>query len=84
MEGTIPAPMRFGWEGARENTRLGQRGPEMEPAERYRRYALKCLRLAQLITRDADRALLLQMAEAWRHLAERAEAQFAEHASPSH
>jgi hypothetical protein len=56
----------------------------MEPAERYRRYALKCLRLAQLITRDADRALLLQMAEAWRHLAERAEAQFAEHASPSH
>ncbi len=83
MEGTIPAPMRFGWEGAREHE-IGAEGPKMEPAERYRRYALKCLRLAQLITRDADRALLLQMAEAWRHLAERAEAQFAEHASPSH
>jgi len=52
----------------------------MGPAERYRRYALRCLRLAQLIAHDGDKALLLQMAEAWRHLAERAEAQRAEHA----
>jgi hypothetical protein len=49
----------------------------VEVAERYRRYALKCLRLAQWTSRDVDKALLLQMAEAWRQLAERAEAQHA-------
>ena len=47
----------------------------MESAERYRRYAVKCLRLLQWTTRDADKAVLLQMAEAWRNLAQRAEAQ---------
>jgi hypothetical protein len=56
----------------------------MGPAERYRRYALRCLRLAQVTSHDGDRALLLQMAEAWRHLAERAEARLADHATHDH
>jgi hypothetical protein len=46
----------------------------MDSVERYRRYAFKCLMLAQWKSRDADKAALLQMAESWRQLAERAEA----------
>jgi hypothetical protein len=56
----------------------------MDSAERYRRYALKCLRLAQWTSRDTDKALLLQMAESWRQLAERAEARHANHAGHDH
>jgi hypothetical protein len=39
----------------------------------YRRYASACLQLAELAPNDADRALLLQMAETWRNLAARNE-----------
>ena len=45
--------------------------PEMSSAVRYRRYACACLQLAQLAPSDADRALLVQMAETWRNLAAR-------------
>jgi len=45
----------------------------MGPGERYRRYSAKCLSLARLAQNDADRAVLLHMAEAWRQLAERME-----------
>ena len=46
----------------------------MSSAERFRRYASECLKLAQSATNDSDKALLLHMAESWRRLAERAEA----------
>jgi hypothetical protein len=44
----------------------------MKSFERYRRYAVDCLKMAQSAGNDADKALLLQMAETWRQLAERA------------
>jgi hypothetical protein len=46
----------------------------MNLIERYRRYAADCLKLGRSAANDADRALLLQMAETWRQLAQRAEA----------
>src|SRR5258708_2615658 len=70
--GTIWAPRRCGRE--RAGGRFGQRGSVMSSAERFRRYASECLKLAQSATNDSDKALLLHMAESWRRLAERAEA----------
>jgi hypothetical protein len=52
---------------------VGRGRSRMNLIERYRRYAIDCLKLAQ----SAGNALLLQMAEAWRHLAELAEARVA-------
>jgi hypothetical protein len=43
----------------------------------YRRYARECLQLAQQAVDETDRAVLLQMAEMWRRLAERHEARTA-------
>ncbi len=45
----------------------------MGKAEDYRRYAAECLRLAQQSVSQAEKALLLQMAETWRRLAEQAD-----------
>jgi len=53
------------------------RGSRMKSFERYRRYAADCLTMAQLAANDCDKALFLQMAETWRHLAELAEARAA-------
>ena len=41
-----------------------------DASERYRGYAAECLRLAQLTGDSSGKARLLQMAEAWRKLAE--------------
>jgi hypothetical protein len=49
----------------------------MKSFERYRRYAVDCLKVAQSAANDGDKAHLLQMAETWRRLAERAEAKAA-------
>jgi hypothetical protein len=49
------------------------RGAAMAKAEDYRRYAAECLRLARQFRSQAETALLLEMAERWRQLAERAE-----------
>ena len=46
----------------------------MSWAERYRGYAAECVRLAQLSGSPADKALLVEMAENWVRMAERAEA----------
>jgi len=46
----------------------------MAKADEYRRYASECVRLAQHTSGTAEKALLLQMAETWRRLAERADA----------
>jgi hypothetical protein len=46
----------------------------MSGAERYRGYAAECVRLAQLSSNPADKALLVEMAENWIRMAERAEA----------
>ena len=40
--------------------------------ERYQDYAVECLRIAQETKDDAQKARLLEMAEAWRRLAEAA------------
>jgi hypothetical protein len=44
-----------------------------DQSKRYRHYASECLRLAQLAPTSQEKDLLLQMAEAWRRLAEQAE-----------
>jgi hypothetical protein len=49
----------------------------MKSFERYRRYAVDCLKMAQSAANDCDKARLLQMAKTWRHLAEMAEARAA-------
>jgi hypothetical protein len=49
-------------------------GEGMAKGNEYRRYASECVRLAQHTTGAAEKALLLQMAETWRRLAERADA----------
>jgi hypothetical protein len=46
----------------------------MQSFERYRRYAIDCLKLAQSAASDDHKSQLLQMAETWRRLAELAEA----------
>jgi hypothetical protein len=46
----------------------------MKSFERYRRYAIDSLRMAQSTANDGDKARLLQVAETWRDLAELAEA----------
>jgi hypothetical protein len=50
----------------------------MTVGDGYRKCAADCVWLAQKIQDSADKALLLEMAEAWRRLAERAEAREAE------
>jgi hypothetical protein len=45
----------------------------MPTAEQYRRYAAECTRLALQWNDVEEKDLLLQMAERWRQLAERAE-----------
>ena len=42
-----------------------------ERARRYQRYAAECLRLAQQSDDAREKAVLLQMAETWRRLAEK-------------
>jgi hypothetical protein len=44
----------------------------MRAAERYRHYAAECIRLARKADNPAEKNLLLQMAEHWRRMAERA------------
>jgi hypothetical protein len=45
----------------------------MSRAGQYRRYAAECLRLASSRDDVSEKAALVQMAEQWRRLAERAE-----------
>jgi hypothetical protein len=40
--------------------------------ERYKHYAAECVRIAQQTTDPAQKARLLEMAEAWQRLAEAA------------
>jgi hypothetical protein len=47
----------------------------MALAENYRRRAAECLALAQRISDPNDKAKMLEIAEAWRRLAEWADAQ---------
>jgi hypothetical protein len=43
----------------------------MSIADTYRRHAADCVRLAQLVTKIEDKAVLLEMARIWHRLAER-------------
>jgi hypothetical protein len=49
----------------------------MSSVKTYRGHAAECVRLAQQTTNPSDKALLLQMADSWVRLAERAEARTA-------
>jgi hypothetical protein len=51
------------------------RGAVMSKADQYREYAAACVRLARRTKDDNEKALLLQMAESWRRLADRAKQQ---------
>jgi hypothetical protein len=53
-------------------SRLPERGMPGE-VERYRGYAAECLRLAEAVDDSSGKARLLQMAQAWRRLAEQHE-----------
>jgi hypothetical protein len=44
-----------------------------DAGERYKQYASECLRIAQQTTDEAQKARLLEMAEAWRRLADAAD-----------
>jgi hypothetical protein len=44
-----------------------------EAAERYREFAVECLRIAQQTADANQRVRFLEMADAWRRLAEAAE-----------
>jgi hypothetical protein len=44
----------------------------MSPRDRYRQFAAECVRVAQQSSDPEDKALMLEMAEIWRRLAERA------------
>ncbi len=46
----------------------------MSRAHEYRRHAAECVRVARLINNPGDKAMLLDMAQKWRSLAEREEA----------
>jgi hypothetical protein len=52
--------------------------PSMSSAEDLRSYASRCLALAQRAANPDDKARLLQMAEAWKALADKAAAKEAE------
>jgi hypothetical protein len=54
----------------------------MTLVEIYRTYAAECVALAQKTRTAEDRARLLQMAQAWRELAERHEAGGQRNTSP--
>ena len=43
-----------------------------EAVDRYKQYASECLRLAQETNNDAQKARLLEMADAWQRLADAA------------
>jgi hypothetical protein len=48
-------------------------GKKMARADDYARYAAECVRVAQKTPNARDKALLLDMAQRWRELAEKAE-----------
>lgn len=47
----------------------------MSKTDQYREYAAACVQLARRTEDDNEKALLLQMAESWRQLADRAKLQ---------
>jgi len=63
--------MRFAGESRQCKVRQ-RRGSKMRLADRYWNYAAECVRLAQEVKNPHDKAMHLQMAETWRHLAEQA------------
>ena len=55
----------------------------MTSADEFRRYAAECVALAQQMTDTADRAHMLQMAQAWRELADKLESKAADERNES-
>jgi hypothetical protein len=53
----------------------------MPSADDFRRYAAECVSLAQRMSDPADRAHMLQMAQAWRDLADKLESKAKETAT---
>jgi hypothetical protein len=45
----------------------------MARADEYRRYAAECVCVAQTTNNPSDKAMMLEMAQKWRELAERSE-----------
>ena len=55
----------------------------MSRVDEYRRYAAECLRIAQETSDPETKARLLNMAQKWRELSEKAEEASASDASPN-
>ena len=49
--------------------------PQMETPDQYHEYAAECFRLASKSKTEADRETLLELARAWKKVAEEAEAE---------
>ena len=49
-------------------------GDDQDKAAEYRRKAAMCLTVAERMSLDSDRAMMLEMAQNWLELAQRAEA----------
>jgi hypothetical protein len=54
---------------------LTELGKAMARADEYRRYAAECVRVAQTTSNQNDKQMMLDMAQKWRELAEKAERQ---------
>jgi hypothetical protein len=65
----------IGTKRAQNCLRCWPNADEILSSTEYRGYAAECLRLANAMEREEDRARLLGMAEAWRELAEKLETQ---------
>jgi hypothetical protein len=52
-------------------SKIGRWG-NMATADRYRQFAAECVRVAQVTSSPNDKAMLLQMADTWLKLAEKA------------
>ena len=61
---------------------LNLRGNEVARAEKYRRHAAECLRIARTTQDPREKATLLAMADKWRELADKAESENAKHKPP--
>jgi hypothetical protein len=59
--------------GASSGLRGVEGGNLMSAAERYRRYAADCLRLANAARAQAEKVMLVEMADRWVRLAEQVE-----------
>jgi hypothetical protein len=58
-----------------ERRQLGRAGDSVSKASEYRRLAAECLQIANTMSLNGERARLMEMAQKWLELAQKAEAE---------